>query len=145
MFCRSDDPCDIAIQVAPVARQDRIIKKFEDDGYEEGPGASGNVVLREGDVLQLGYRGNVKAEEEGTPDTMIYNSQLTTAIKTYVIEVDKFLQKSYNVYRGFVQVNKKIRVILPPKNNEEEDNENKDVFKYDIVCEHLISIPKVCY
>ena len=35
---------------------------------------------------------------------MIFNSQLQNGLYFSITEVDKFLQKSYNVYRGFVQI-----------------------------------------
>ncbi len=132
--------------MAPTAKQDRIIKQLEDDGYEEGPGASNNVTLREGDILTLGFRGNIKPEEENTALNMIFNSHLTASLKTYVIEVDKFLQKSYNVYRGFVQVNRRRTVIIPPKKDDSEEvKEPREEFRYDLIHEHVISIPKVIF
>ena len=135
------------LHVVPSSQTEKVLKRLDEEGYEEGPGSSANLMLREGDVLEVGFRGNVKAEEErASPSTMIYNSQLPTSLKTYIVEVDKFLQKNYPVYRGFVQVHRKVKIPPPPyKWGEEtkEDEAPKDEYKLEFVCEHLVSIPKV--
>lgn len=59
--------------------------------------------INEGDVIELGFRGNVKNKtEEGIQ--FVYNSNIASEAEFHACEVDKYLQRSFPVYRGVVEV-----------------------------------------
>ena len=93
-FFRSDEPCSLILQVVPAARADKLTKKLTEEGWDDGPGASQPFQIQEGDVLELGFRGNVKLdrpeeEEDAKAMTMVFNSQLKMSLTFDTIEVDK--------------------------------------------------------
>ncbi|CAH1788525.1 unnamed protein product [Owenia fusiformis] len=100
----SDDWCDVRLNVVPIQKVDRLLKTLESDGYTEGPAPSAYISIKEGDILEFGFRMNIKNQNENNgPLRVVYNSQLKTSLDFTVREQDKFLQKSYTVYRGFIQ------------------------------------------
>ena len=94
---RTEDPNDVIIQMVPHSKTDKTLKKLNEEGYEEGPGASADIVLHESDVIQLGFRGNIDCEGDVSNLITVYNSNVNTCLKCRVSEVDKFLQRSYQV------------------------------------------------
>ncbi|ELU16132.1 hypothetical protein CAPTEDRAFT_228009 [Capitella teleta] len=139
---RADDLCDICMQIVPVAKQEKTIKALEDEGYEEGPGAGKEVSLHEGDVLEVTFRGNIKSYDNKKRE-IIFNSQLTNRASFSVVEVDKYLQKNYQVYRGFVQLERVETVTHKAKRNDDGTEEEPlvEVVRH-LVSDHLVSIPK---
>ena len=118
MACRADDLCEVCLEIVPVSKLEKTIKSLEDEGYEEGPGASKEVSLHEGDLLEISFRGNIKSFDD-VKRQFIFNSQLTNRVAFAVVEVDKYLQKSYQVYRGFVQVERVETVTHKPKRKDD--------------------------
>ena len=93
IFFRSDEPCSLILHVVPAAKADKLTKKLTKDGWDDGPGASPSFHVQEGDVLELGFRGNIKLdhqEEENAKEiTIVFNSQLKMSLTFDTIEVDK--------------------------------------------------------
>ena len=97
---RSDDPYDVIAHLTHHSKTSKVLQKLHDDGYDEGPGASADFVLREGDHVGLTFRANVKAVDEDVDKLdMVFTSQLTNGLKFELTEVNKFLQRNYSVYR----------------------------------------------
>lgn len=66
--------------------------------------------INEGDVIEVGFRGNIKnKDEEGIQ--FVYNSNLESETEFYACEVDKYLQKNFPVYRGVVEVGKRLWLL----------------------------------
>ena len=93
IFSRTDEPCSLIMHVAPAVKADRLSKKLSDDGWDDGPGVSQSFHIHEGDVLEVGFRGNIKLDrtehEESKPMLLVYNSQLNMSLTFDTIEVDK--------------------------------------------------------
>lgn len=60
------------------------------------------MFLKEGQKIEVRFRGNLEPDEEVDLVTS-FNSQLRTQINMYITEVDKYAQKSFDSYRGFAQ------------------------------------------
>ena len=79
---------------------------------------------------------------------MVYNSQLSTSANLYAVEVDKFLQRSYGTYKGFVQLYRKVKVV---REREVKDDDgavhHEEVTEYDreLLGELLVNVPKVIH
>lgn len=146
---KTDDLCEVCLTAVAQPRWEKTLKRLEEDGYDEGPGASKEFPIHEGDHLEVTFRGNIRrAEESDSKDevlTMIFHSQLSNVLRFSIVEVDKFLQKGFSEYRGFVQLLKVTKVVHPaPKKEKEEDEDPEPVveFKKELLCEHLVKIPK---
>ena len=92
-FFRSDEPCSLILHVVPSAKANKLTKRLAEDGWDDGPGASQPFQIQEGDVLELGFRGNVKLdspeEEDAKAMVLVFNSQLKMSLTFDTIEVDK--------------------------------------------------------
>lgn len=142
---RGDDSSDVILHVTQASKSYRLLRQLEEEGYEEGPGASGDVRLKEGDMLAVTFRGNVECEDTDITLELPFNSNMKTSLPFSINVVDKFLQKSYSFYRGFVQVTKRVKTVRRPNKDEIEDGVTGSVVevKHEVVSEHLVKIPKV--
>ena len=104
-------------------------------------------VLNEGDALAVDFTGNVKCQDDKTNLEFAFHSQLSSQLKFSIIEVDRYLQKGYSDYKGFVQLDKKYEVIRMPPKGKIDDGEGEAVpkveIKKDFVSKHMVRIPKV--
>ena len=137
---------DVILNVVPVHKSERLLKTLAESGYDEGPGPSPNAKVREGDVLEVSFRGNIKCCDEDHPTVLLtYNSHLNTSAGFDICEVDRFLQRNYSVFRGFVQVYRRVQVVHTPSKAEQEQGVTEPWIEIskELVSEHLVSIPKV--
>lgn len=145
------------------SRLEKVLEKLQEDGYTEGPEESIDIVVAEGQQLGIDFRANIQEVNGLEPKSIIFNSQLMNSTAFEVTEVDKFLQKNYDVYRGFIQLVKKTAVAcLPPPRkkysvaakdaeqmqaDEQEEaqvkREQRVQYTSELLYEHLIGIPKV--
>ena len=92
-FFRSDEPCSLILHVVPAAKANKLTKRLAEDGWVDGPGASQPFQVQEGDVLEMGFRGNVKLDSPEDEDAkammLVFNSQLKMSLTFDTIEVDK--------------------------------------------------------
>ena len=143
---RSEDLSDVTLHVIHPSRADRLTRQLEADGFDDGPDSSAPLWLREGDVLEVGFRGNVKSYDDSQQLEMVYNSPLSSSVAFDVVEVDKFLQRSYSTYKGFVQLFRKVKVVRQ-KSVKGDDGEVHQVsvveYSRELLCDMLISVPKV--
>ena len=125
---------------------EETMKKLNDAGYDDGPACSPAFMLMEGDELEVSFRSNVKSCDAVKRLQEIYNSPVSTSINFTVQVDDKYLQKIYPMYQGFVQLFKKEQTSVQ-KSVKDNDGETRreTVFEYKRVflCEVLIQIPKV--
>ena len=75
---------------------------FNNSGYTDGTKLSQDVFVKEGQKIEVRFRGNLQPDEEVEMVTA-FNSQLKTQINMYIAEIDKYAQKSFSSYRGFAQ------------------------------------------
>lgn len=143
---KSEDPFDTVMSVVPQSKTDKTLKKLSQEGYDDGPEPSQVLSINEGDIIEVGFRGNIKnKDEEGIQ--FVYNSNLKSETEFYACEVDKYLQKNFPVYRGVVEVYRKYKVKTTTKRKRRDsvdDNKDEQPFEYkrDKMCELAINIPK---
>ena len=90
------------------------MKKLDDRGYDAGPDPSNDFSLREGERLEVAFRGNVKCVDERPQLNAVFTTNLDTTVNMHIEQHDVFVQKSYKVYRGFVQLRKVTKIPLAP-------------------------------
>jgi len=114
VMCREVDPCDVRLYVIPSTKVDRALKKLEDRGYDAGPEPSSDFTLCEGDHLELAFRGNVKCVDQQPRLNAVFTTNMDTTVCMHIEQHDVFVQKSYDVYRGFVQLRTVTKIPLSP-------------------------------
>ena len=114
VICREVDPCDVRLYVIPSTKVDRALKKLEDRGYDAGPEPSSDFTLCEGDHLELAFRGNVKCVDQQPRLNAVFTTNMDTTVCMHIEQHDVFVQKSYDVYRGFVQLRTVTKIPLSP-------------------------------
>lgn len=142
---------ELIVQCVNSVSSKRILNKLVEEGYEAGPPPSQDLILKEGEVIRLGFRGNIEPEEK-FDNYLVYNSQIRAKLNFLVTEIDKFAQKSIDCYRGFVQFYTK-KLVKKALKSESKDSSTgrsnqKNVFKYEeveeeiLLTELLVQLPK---
>ncbi|CAD5110688.1 DgyrCDS63 [Dimorphilus gyrociliatus] len=139
---------ELIVQCINSVSSKRILNKLIDEGYETGPDPSNDLIMKEGDVIRLGFRGNIEPEES-FDNYLVYNSQIRAKLNFLVTEIDKFAQKSIDCYRGFVQFYSK-KLVKKALNQESKDSSGrpKNIVKYEeveeevLLAELLVKLPK---
>ncbi|KAK7095934.1 uncharacterized protein [Littorina saxatilis] len=141
---RAEDPYDACCNVVPTAVLERAEKQMKADGYTDGPDKCHSANVKEGDAILLTLRGNLKFNHrEDTEINLVYNSNLPTQASFHVIEIDRYLQRNYEVYRGAVRVQR--RYPFEQKNKMRRTAEEEaaaPAFKCETICDVEIEIPK---
>ncbi|XP_052785943.1 death domain-containing protein 1-like [Mya arenaria] len=142
---RSDDPFDTVMSVVPSTKTEKTLKKLSEEGYDDGPEPSQVLSINEGDVIEVGFRGNIKSKgEEGIQ--FVYNSNLESETEFHACEVDKYLQRNFPVYRGVVEVYRNYKVKNQTKRKRHDSTDDQDESPYEhkreLMCELAINIPK---
>jgi hypothetical protein len=97
-------PKEIIVSCAHSNRAERAVRKFEEIGYEEGPSPSKDILVREGQVLELSFRGNIQCQENSGNLKLLFNTHIRSRLAFSAEEIEKFAQKSFHTYRGFLQI-----------------------------------------
>lgn len=87
-------------------------KYLEEKGFTEGPNASPDIVLKEGQQLYMKFRGNIVCVSKKPVLNFVYNTNIRAVRDFRIDEKDSFAQKALQSYRGFVQVKKKYRWFI---------------------------------
>jgi len=169
MSCCSSERQNCFVHVlVPKSRLKQVIDCLRSTGFEKGPAPSPEFCLMEGDLLQLSFHGNIRCfDPTAAPLHFVFNCNLDTKIRFRVAEVNEFLQKNFDSFRGFLQLS---RIT---NNNNNNNNRATDIaagtqnrfrsetglrrFRYKSLIEnigkrsstqpltkHYINIPKVC-
>lgn len=101
---------DTLVNVVPANKCNQTIKRLSEAGYDEGPEMSGPVRVNEGDVIELTFRGNIKNADDQQKLSFTYNSNVKSEMGFYTEEVDRYLQKNFNVYKGMIEVHRCYKV-----------------------------------
>ena len=141
---RNEDTTDVIIQCAQANRIDRQIRKLADEGFEEGPSPSKDIILHEGQELQICFRGNIQNDCENNLRTC-FNSHIKSQFSFKVTEIDRFAQKTIDCFRGFAQVYTPGMVLKKiPKDAQKNQTVQEEMVEGNVLlCEMLISLPKV--
>ncbi|BFZ14128.1 hypothetical protein BsWGS_17167 [Bradybaena similaris] len=106
---KSDNPLQVALQVAPVSRLEAVMKQLAQKGFESGPAPSHVLCLQEGDIIEVGFSGNIECTDE-IPDQLFYKSNIPTVTYFIVKEENKFRQKEQDVYSGLIHLTRRYTV-----------------------------------
>ncbi|XP_063405167.1 uncharacterized protein LOC134688398 isoform X2 [Mytilus trossulus] len=101
---KNDDPNEVIVSCEQSNRAERAIRKFGELGYEEGPNPSKDIIVKEGQILDISFRGNIQCTKEAEKLRLIFNTHFRSRLDFSVEEIEKFAQKSFHTYRGFAQV-----------------------------------------
>jgi len=162
-----DDPSLVFIECCRHEAVDKLLEgRLAAARFTEGPEPDQLVVLREGDVLELSLRGNVEvktAEDQSSwSRRFVFNSNLSSlSTELNVREVNTFAQKALDSYHGYVRLRLVDRHYQPPPKlaavvQQTVSNTKKSMAALggkavasavdkNLVCEVLISLPKVRY
>ncbi|XP_046551468.1 uncharacterized protein LOC124261193 [Haliotis rubra] len=150
----SENLNEILISCSNVSRVDRSLRKLEDEGFEEGPPLSKEISVKEGQIIYLKFRGNLKPETDDFKHQFVFNSHISCRVDFAVETVDTFAQKGFDSYRGFAQLFTEglVPKTLPPAedNNRESKRGNTQkpqprvvmVIGEVLISELLMTIPK---
>ncbi|XP_061190143.1 death domain-containing protein 1-like [Saccostrea echinata] len=144
---RSDNPFDTRLTIVPASRVQKIVKQMTDDGYEDGPEPSPVVGVSEGDLIEINFRGNIQNGSKSP--NFIYNSNVVSFSEFLLSEVDQYLQRNFNVFRGVVEAYR-VQFVTPDKRTiarkESIMDENSFCVRKEkrktLLCEIPITIPK---
>ncbi|XP_067675669.1 uncharacterized protein [Haliotis asinina] len=120
----SENLNEIIISCSNVSRVERSLRKLEDEGFEEGPPLSKEISVKEGQIFNLKFRGNLKPETDDFKHQFVFNSHIPCRVDFAVETVDTFAQKGFDSYRGFAQLFTEglVPQTLPPA----DDNNNRE-------------------
>jgi len=161
-----DDPSSVFVECCRREAVDRLREgRLSDAGFTEGPDPGRVTVLREGDVLELSFRGNieVKTSEEQSSSwsrQFVYNSNLSSLSEELIVgEVSAFAQKALDSYHGYVRLRLVERPYQPPPrvaaDHQQSVNNNRKSMAAlggravatatdkSLVCEVMLTLPKV--
>ena len=99
-----NDPSQLLLTCFNAHNAERTLKSLKEEGFKQGPSPSGEVKLREGQLLELGFRGNIQPMESSFVRRCVFHSNIPFRVQFSVTEIDRFAQKGFSSYRGFVQL-----------------------------------------
>ncbi|XP_050392130.1 uncharacterized protein LOC126810860 [Patella vulgata] len=151
---RGEDLNDILVSCASTNKVERVLRRLAEDGFDEGPSVSKEISVKEGQVLEIRFRGNLGPDTKELRTTFPFNSHIPCRTEFRVEELDKFAQRSFNSYRGFCQVF--TEGLVPKFIQDSDDRENSKsrnppknqpvriemVDGEILLCELLMTIPK---
>ncbi|XP_071113807.1 uncharacterized protein [Haliotis cracherodii] len=144
---------EIVISCSNVSRVDRSLRKLEDEGFEEGPSLSKEISVKEGQVIDLKFRGNLQPETDEFKHQFVFNSHIPCRVDFTVQTVDTFAQKGFDSFRGFAQLFTEgfVPKTLPPVDDNRESKRGSTqkaqprvvmVIGEVLISELLMTIPK---
>ncbi|VDI64978.1 Hypothetical predicted protein [Mytilus galloprovincialis] len=145
---KNDDPNEVIVSCEQSNRAERAIRKFGELGYEEGPNPSKDIIVKEGQILDISFRGNIQCTKETDKLRLVFNTHFRSRLDFSVEEIEKFAQKSFHTYRGFAQVSsdvvhKKLHIMEHQTPGAPKKPPHIEVTKErQLLTELLINIPK---
>jgi len=115
------DPCEVLACIVPIQRMERVLRRLQEEDYENGPETSAEFLIKEGDRLSLVFRGNIVCEDNTAILTTVFTSNLDTRFKLRISANDVYVQKSYDEYRGFAQLRLIYEVLIEPEEPKMKD------------------------
>ncbi|KAK2179581.1 hypothetical protein NP493_482g02010 [Ridgeia piscesae] len=101
---REDDMAAVHIECCRSNKVARLLDKLAADGYTYGPESKCIVYVRDGDRLEITFRGNLCFDDDDTFRFAFSSVVKTSRRDTFVKEVDRFAQHGLDYYRGHVQL-----------------------------------------
>ena len=136
MFLRQpqNDLQNVYLSCANVNKVERVLRQLAEEGFDDGPPPSNDLLVTEGQVMKINFRGNIRLDDpnyvtkstnpetdktnpetdsvnktsnreaDNSMKTIVYNTHISSKVNFRVVELDKFAQKGIECYRGFAQV-----------------------------------------
>ncbi|XP_064618461.1 uncharacterized protein LOC135482419 isoform X2 [Liolophura sinensis] len=120
----NSDPGDVVLACTLMSQSDRLLQQLSEEDYDEGPPPSKPFIVKEGQIMEIRFRGNVQRQNSQEGLRFVYNSRIKCLMHFSVEEIDKFAQKSFDCYRGFAQVYTKVLVPVQEQSEEEKARNN---------------------
>lgn len=121
---RTENPFEVVLQITPVTKRDAVVTNLAQKGFESGPAPSHVLCLHEGDVIEVGFSGNIESDNNNHssdtsgsdggdgrrgsgPEQLIFKSNVPTMTYFTVKEENKFRQKDHDVFSGLLVLTRK--------------------------------------
>lgn len=98
------DPTKVILTCTNAPNMERTLRTLAEEGYKQGPAPSSEVKLREGQVVEIGFRGNIQPCESNFLRRCVLHNNIPFRVELSLTEIDRFAQKAFASYRGFVQL-----------------------------------------
>lgn len=93
-------------------RTDTVDNELEQENFSNDDQQIKEIILQEGQLLELRFRGNVLPnEDQGKTYPFVFNTYFPYYFQTNVCEIDKYSQHFSSYYYGFVQIYSKQKVL----------------------------------
>ncbi|XP_074662710.1 death domain-containing protein 1-like isoform X2 [Tubulanus polymorphus] len=105
-----DSPKTAKILCVSKSKLEKTLEELASEGYTEGPKPSKEHICDEGQIITFGFRGNVTSDKEDVDTRLMFNCQMKSSVDLSVTEVDKFANKCFHDYHGFIQLYTDVKV-----------------------------------
>ncbi|KAK0053264.1 Death domain-containing protein 1, partial [Biomphalaria pfeifferi] len=147
---KSLHPVSVMVTCTQTMHLERAIRALADEGYDQGPRPSPDIMVTEGQKLNLRFRGNLTLVDDDIRTMFAFNTYIPFKLRFQVREQDRFAQRGFDSYRGFCQIytTGKVKRFLDVTDDKEMWSVNgqrgKDGYVVGdvLLCEQLIVLPK---
>jgi hypothetical protein len=146
---KNTDATAVTVSCTNSNRVERALRRLGEEDYDEGPAPSRDLIVKEGQIIEIKFRGNVHCTTADASMRFVFNTHIRCHSDFNVSEVDRFAQKGFETYRGFAQVFT-LGMIPKPISAAEKGKSSKgggaprELVEGDmLLAELLIRIPKV--
>ena len=106
------NPREICLVCCSSQRTDTVENDIEQENYSNENEQSKEIVVQEGQLLELRFRGNVLPNENDRQAIpFAFNTYFPFYFETNVIEIDKYSQHLSSYFYGFIQIFSKQKVL----------------------------------
>ncbi|ESN93088.1 hypothetical protein HELRODRAFT_165248 [Helobdella robusta] len=139
---------EFVASVIPIQKVEKFITSMEEKNYNVIYERDQNFLMKEGEKFRITFRGNLKYVDDPSKLVSMFNVNFDCNLSLSLKEHDIFVQKCYDVYRGFIQLSK-ISEYLPAdeKTTSKILTNNESIFKVPslplkMLAEHMVTLPK---
>jgi hypothetical protein len=125
---RVSNPNEICLVCCSSQCTDTVDHELEQENYPTNNEQSKEIILQEGQLLELRFRGNVlpmNNEREFIP--FAFNTYFPFYFETNVCEIDKYSQHLSSYFYGFIQIFSKQKVLRNVTKDIEKKKQQSDV------------------
>jgi hypothetical protein len=109
---RLTNPHEICFVCCSTQRTDTVDNDLEQENFTNDNEQSKELILQEGQLLELRFRGNVLPDEDHQKSyPFAFNTYFPYYFQTNVSEIDKYSQHFSSYFYGFVQIFSKQKVL----------------------------------
>ena len=137
---RLSNPNEICFTCCSSQRLETIDRDLEQENFPSDEEQSKEIILQEGQLLELRFRGNVlPVEDQEKSQPFAFNTYFPFYFQSNVIEIDRYAQHFSPFFYGFVQIYSKQKVLRTiPKDIDKKKQQTEGVSSNLIVHEHLL-------